>query len=169
MVFQAFGTPSKTSWAMHEAIQEMQFFLRTAFQTRVELKKARIHAGKWSFPSRLGSCVNHNLACAYKRRVTHKLAGILYVDDTGMVHLNMKRIEEIHETHQAMQSSLDSWSQLLIATGGALKPEKCFYYLIGFKWDRHGKWQHENLEGKDEYKISVTLPDQTRVPIEHSQ
>lgn len=42
MIFQAFGTPADASMFMHEAIQEMQFFLRTAFRDSRESVDARV-------------------------------------------------------------------------------------------------------------------------------
>jgi hypothetical protein len=29
---------------------------------------------------------------------------------------------------------VNSWGNLLIATGGALQPNQCFYSIISFKW-----------------------------------
>ena len=36
----------------------------------------------------------------------------------------------------AMKDSVESWGKLLIATGGTLKPVKCFLHLISFDWDK---------------------------------
>ena len=69
----------------------------------------------------------------------HKVAGILYVDDTDITHLDMSKDETLEETHSALQASINSWSQILIATGGSLRPDKCFYHLISFQWDSNGK------------------------------
>eukprot|EP00804_Cyclotella_cryptica_P019501 CCRYP_006665-RB/>CCRYP_006665-RB protein AED:0.69 eAED:-0.40 QI:0/-1/0/1/-1/1/1/0/366 len=185
MIFQAFGTPASASKSMHSAIQEMKFFLRTAFGDSKEAVGARIELKTQGFMQGNGAApagwavVSIAIIHAHKKeghgatflcpisKLHHKLAGILYVDDTDIVHLNMNKVECMTETHAALQSSLDSWSELLIATGGSLKPEKCFYYLMGFVWDRQGKWSHSKLEEKEEYGISVLLPDGTRAPIEH--
>ena len=35
----------------------------------------------------------------------------------------------------AFQTDLDYWADGLIATGGAISPEKSFCNLIDFKWD----------------------------------
>eukprot|EP00956_Cyclotella_meneghiniana_P010074 scaffold13929_cov79-Cyclotella_meneghiniana.AAC.4 len=185
MVFQAFGTPKNASNSMHEAIQEMQFFLRTAFGdstesvgARVELKTQGYMQGNGASPAGW-AVVSITIIHAHKKeghgatflcpisKRSQKVAGILYVDDTDIIHLNMERVEVMSETHHALQFSLDSWSQLLIATGGSLKPEKCFYYLIGFVWDRQGKWQHVSVEGDEDYGLTVILPDQSRAAIEH--
>jgi hypothetical protein len=44
----------------------------------------------------------------------------------------MKKVETIVEAHAALQNSIHNWGCILIATGGALKPEKCDYHLISF-------------------------------------
>jgi hypothetical protein len=42
--------------------------------------------------------------------------------------------ESIQEVHIALQQAIENWGQLLIATGGSLKPEKCFFHLLDFVW-----------------------------------
>jgi hypothetical protein len=51
--------------------------------------------------------------------------------------------ESIVEVHAAIQRAIENWGRLLIATGGTLKPEKCFYHLIDFAWTQKGGWQWE--------------------------
>ncbi len=62
--------------------------------------------------------------------VRRSLLAILYVDDTDLLHINMETEESIVEVHAAIQRAIENWGCLLIATGGTLKPEKCFYHLI---------------------------------------
>jgi hypothetical protein len=38
-----------------------------------------------------------------------------------------------------MQAAVEAWHGGLRASGGALKPEKCSWYLVSFFWD-HGQW-----------------------------
>jgi len=63
-----------------------------------------------------------------------------------------------------MQHSVDHWEGLLKATGGALVPTKCFWYLINFKW-LNNKWQYVtsqqhpgNLSINDESQNRVCIP-----------
>jgi hypothetical protein len=46
--------------------------------------------------------------------------------------------EDAEETLFHLQESITNWGKLLLATGGALKPSKCFYYLISFEWRQDG-------------------------------
>jgi hypothetical protein len=48
----------------------------------------------------------------------------------------MDAVKIIVEVHIAIESAIVNWGKLLIATGGSLKPEKCFYQLIDFAWTR---------------------------------
>ncbi len=52
---------------------------------------------------------------------------ILYFDDTNLVHINMDTEESVQKVHIALQRAIENWGRLLIATGGSLKPEKCFF------------------------------------------
>jgi hypothetical protein len=93
--------------------------------------------------------------------VHSSLSTILFVDNTDLLHLNMHAEESIFDVHAAIQWAIANWGRLLIATGGTLKPEKCFYHLIDFAWTQKGGWQyiaHHEEEGAD---LFVPLPDGT--------
>ena len=70
--------------------------------------------------------------------VKKDLSCILYVDDNDLIHMYEEEGDTIQTAHEAIQRSISSWGELLIATGGALKPPKCFYYLIGYTGDHEG-------------------------------
>ncbi len=70
---------------------------------------------------------------------TGHLVGGLFVDDTDLIHLDMQTIKTTMKAHTNLQELVINWGKLLIATiGGALKPAKCLYYLISFKWKSDG-------------------------------
>ncbi len=52
--------------------------------------------------------------------------GALFVDDTDLYTWRENLLDTGELWHQA-QLELEQWSCLLNATGGALKPEKCFW------------------------------------------
>ena len=82
-----------------------------------------------------------------------ELAGFAFVNDTDLT------VNDDRNTTDAvidkMQKSLSMWHGLLRATGGELVPEKCFWYLIDFKWENN-KWT---------YKKTGKAPGQSRVTI----
>ncbi len=68
----------------------------------------------------------------------------------------------------AIQDSINSWGNLLIATGGVLQPTKCFYSIISFEWT-NGLWHyvHNALQGG--FGITVPLPGGSKARISHKQ
>ena len=170
---------------MLQAIQDMKFFLRTAFGDSDSSVGARIHLKTQGFMQGNGAApagwavISIIILHAHKKDShgatftcpisgkAKKISGILYLDDNDLLHLNPEVDETVEEAHVALQASVECWSQLLVATGGSLKPEKCFYHLISYCWDRYGQWTYEANEGRQEFGVSVLLPDGESVPIKH--
>ena len=89
------------------------------------------------------------------------------MDNTDLVHVDIWTVETILEAHSRLQESVINWGSLLIATGGALKPGKCSYYLISFKWKADGTWVYENNAIRPDLAIGVPLGDSSLAEIEH--
>ncbi len=68
------------------------------------------------------------------------LTGLLFVNDTDLKHLNTTKTKTAMEALTTLQDTVINWGLLLIASGGALKPAKCFCHLISFKWMADGTW-----------------------------
>ncbi len=66
-----------------------------------------------------------------------------------------------------MQTSILNRGRLLIATGGTLKPSKCFYHHISFSWKPDGSWRYDQNEKKPELSIMVPLSNGSHAPIKH--
>jgi peptidoglycan hydrolase-like protein with peptidoglycan-binding domain len=75
--------------------------------------------------------------------------------------------ESVIEAHRQLQDSVLSWGNLLIATGGSLKPAKCFYHLISFVRKHDGSWQYANNETVEELALVIPQPNNTVTPISH--
>jgi len=65
-------------------------------------------------------------------KLSMELAGLAFVDDTDLIVNDPSN--EVDQVSEKMQQSLSTWHGLLRATGGELVPNKCFWYLINFKW-----------------------------------
>ena len=65
-----------------------------------------------------------------------------------------------------IQVSVNSWGNLLIATGGALQPSKCFYSIISFDWI-NGAWTYASNTDKGEFGLMVPLPGGGKAGIGH--
>ena len=56
---------------------------------------------------------------------------------------------------------LETWSCLLNATGGALKPEKCFWYFVDYECS-DGEWRYADTVPRE---MRITNPDGSTSPI----
>ena len=128
----------------------MKYFLWTAYGesknvsgSTIKVKFQRLYQGSGTAPEGW-AVISITSLCAHKRKVhgghfvcpisnlTGYLAALLFVDDTDLIHINIKAEENVTVAHQSMQDSISNYGQLLIASGGAFKPPKCFYQLISF-------------------------------------
>ena len=64
-------------------------------------------------------------------------AGITFVDDTYLVH-KADHPQTEPEALADTQRAVTSWGRLLKVPGGALKPEKCFWWMARYLWGRDG-------------------------------
>ncbi|KAL9190098.1 hypothetical protein ACHAXT_007309 [Thalassiosira profunda] len=184
LVSQAFGVPANAMQSMLGAIQDMKFFLRTGFGDSTDFAGGGVHVktqggcqGNGAAPAEwavitiviLDSHKREGHGATFRCPITkfsHHLSAVIFVDDTDLLHVNLERDESVVEVHQKLQSSINSWGDLLIATGGTLKPVKCFYTLISFVWS-NGEWSYANNHLDGDFGISVPLPDRSRAPIKH--
>ncbi len=91
----------------------------------------------------------------------HHLSTILYVDNTDLLHIDLSKDKTVDEVHTAIQDSVNSWGNLLIATGGVLQPSKCFYSIISFKW-KEGAWTYYNNALNGDFGIKVHFRQEKR-------
>jgi hypothetical protein len=165
MVFQAFGVPTPAIESMLTTIQNMKFFLRTGFgdsedyaggdqdDSKDPIRTQGMCQGNGTSPT-AWTVTSIPMIAVHKRKrhgahlttnmleTTGHLVGGLFVDDTDLIPLDMQTIETTMEAHTNLQESVINWGKLLIATGGALKPAKCLYCLISFKWESDGTWNY---------------------------
>ena len=185
LVFQAFGVPLSASEAMLTTIQEMKFFLRTGFgdstdfaSSKLSIKTQGLCQGNGASPAGwavVSICIisahkkkghGAHFTCPITKLKSH-IAGIIYVDDTDLIHFRMEEDEGKDEAFFNLQEAITNWGKLLLATGGALKPVKCFFHLISFAWKEDGTWTYENNEDNEEYQAAVPLTDGSFGEIQH--
>jgi hypothetical protein len=152
LVFQAFGVPLTAAETMLGTIENMKFFLRTGFGDStsfagggISIKTQGMCQGNGASPAGwavISICIlsahgkkghGAKFICPVTKLERH-LSAILYVDDTDILHIDLTKDERVDEVHERIQASVNSWGNLLIATGGALQPAKCFYSIISFEW-----------------------------------
>jgi hypothetical protein len=82
------------------------------------------------------------------------------------LHINLTKDKSVEKVHAAIQNSVNSWENLLIATGGILKPSKCFYSIILFEW-KNGIWTCANNSLKGDFGITIPLPGGSEAVLDH--
>ena len=97
--------------------------------------------------------------------MTGHLAALLFVYYTDLIHINLKYEETMTVAYQDMQDSISNWGQLLIASGGAFKPQKCFYHLISFCWNTDRSLTYEKNEDVEDFNKIVPMTDGSHVYI----
>jgi hypothetical protein len=103
--------------------------------------------------------------CPISKLVSH-LSGIIYVDDTDLLHINLEEDESVEVVHQVIQASVLNWGNLLIATGSALQPAKCLYLIISFEWTNR-EWSYRDNSILGDFEVSVSLPGGATAAIGH--
>jgi hypothetical protein len=68
--------------------------------------------------------------------------GYAFVDNTDLLRV-LSALSQAGAVVTSMQEALDAWEGGLKVTGGAIVPEKTFWYLIDFKW-KQGEWSYKN-------------------------
>jgi hypothetical protein len=63
------------------------------------------------------------------------LAAVLFVDDSDFFHMAIRTPSD-EEFLQLVQDATNDWAGLVHATGGSLKPQKCFWYMLGWVWKK---------------------------------
>ncbi len=108
-----------------------------------------------------------NLGAMVQDTITAKMIhsmGALFVNDTDLYTWSEEILDPGELWCQA-QIDLEHWSCLLNATGGALKPEKCFWYLIDYVCEE-GEWIYAKMVPLE---IVITNPNGTKSPIKQEE
>ena len=66
---------------------------------------------------------------------TFTLAAVLYIDDSDLFHMAIGMPSD-EEFLQLVQNATNNWAGLVHATGGLLKPQKCFWYMLVWVWKK---------------------------------
>jgi hypothetical protein len=185
LVFQSFGVPPAVVESMLTTIQEMKFFLRTGLgdstdyaSSKVEIKTQGLCQGNGAAPAGwavVSICIikahkkkghGTHFLCPITKLKNH-IAGVIYMDNTNLIHFCMDERQVEEDTFFGIQEAIINWGQLLLASGGALKPAKCFFHLILFKWNVDGKCFYEKNDKNKEFRAVVPLVDGSFAQIEH--
>ena len=179
---QAWGVPLMMVKVMLSVLQTMRFFIRSGFGDATESyggsevdKMGGLGQGNGAAPPAF-TVVSTLLLMAYINMghgvkinsaisgILFTLAAIIYVDDTDLLHWAPRPDMTDEEFFDHVQEAALAWGNLAIASGGALKPEKCFWYLISFKF-RHGVAYYKALDELPSRQMMIPARDGSLKPI----
>jgi hypothetical protein len=83
-----------------------------------------------------------------------KFMGEIYIDDSNLL-VCLAGVLDLETVVAEAQRSLNAWAQLLNATGGALNPNKCYWYAVHYVCI-NGEWVYGP---RSECTLTIPLPD----------
>ena len=101
-----------------------------------------------------------NQFCSSISKQLFLLIGFSYVDDCDLFQSGTDR----HEVLESMQELIDNWGGLMRVTGGALRTDKSWWYLIKFIWVR-GQWVP--TDAGDNLRLTAVNADGDRVELDY--
>ena len=84
-----------------------------------------------------------------------RFVGYAFVDDTDLFASSDNASATGADVAASLQQSLDLWEGGIRATGGAIEPDKSFWYLIDFVWTK-GTWRYAT---EDDCPAQLTVLD----------
>jgi hypothetical protein len=87
----------------------------------------------------------------------------MYVNDTDHIHWSCIPICNPKELIAAVQTATYAWGGLAIATGAAMKPEKCYSYFLLY-WFNKGRAKMRTISLLPASSAFITMPDRTIDP-----
>jgi hypothetical protein len=180
LAVRAMGVPKNAALMYMRCIQLMTFYVRTGYGLS---KKGYGGTPQSPFMGLTqGSCasppvwtaISTMILLAYRRAghgvlmrtawsgLALLIAAILYVDDTDLLHMNSDR-EDTTLFLRRVQAALTLWAKLLQATGGSLKPEKCYSYVLSYVFSRG--IARLRTKGELQSLQPLTIPQNTGPPV----
>jgi hypothetical protein len=94
-----------------------------------------------------------------------------FVDDTSIFTNTAFDNTNISQLRQRLEQDGTLWSGLLKATGGKLEMQKCFYYLLGWKWKPDGTAVPLTIDETDPDQVGLSLESSngTRVLLQQKE
>jgi hypothetical protein len=96
-----------------------------------------------------------------------EICGFLIVGNADLLHNAADNDVEAVTILPHFQAMVDCWEENLRVTGGGIHPEKSFWYLLDYKWDKKAhKWLYNTFDNAPG-KITIKEPNtETRAVLE---
>lgn len=83
-----------------------------------------------------------------------------FVDDTSVFSNKIVNNNDLSELSRQLQEDSEIWANLLAALGGKLELDKCFYYLLTWKFDKNGDAEPETMNDQLGKHCPITIKDE---------
>ena len=179
------GVPAASVVCMFTTLQNMVHTVRTAFGESTQTFGGDLWAIPTTPPQGVGQgngagpaiwavvstpvlemMRKHSHGAVFRLAITGpdvRMVGFAFVDDSDILQTASHLDGDIDELLLQAQTGLDCFVGGMAATGGQVKPIKCWWYLINFLW-KDGKWFYDNQTNTSP-QMTVKLPNGERVPL----
>ena len=93
---------------------------------------------------------NKNLGEKFRLAMTKEIldiVGYAFVDNTDLIQMAKQATDTLEDVDHNLQQALNWWEGGIKTTGGALVPDKTFWYGVKFRWEGT-KWKY--VKGEEE-------------------
>ena len=183
LALQAMRVPLHMVQCYLLCIQTMRFFLKTgygipktSYRGTTDNSFMGLSQGSGASPA-AWSVISTVIVTAYRLKgfgaVFHTawsdlcltLAALLYVDDTDLLHVSLDPTDNEEQFFRRIQRATYYWAELLQATGGSLKPVKCYWYFMSFKYVK-GRAILKSSRELSQFELKIPQPNADDVPID---
>ena len=166
---QRMGVPKQAIEGMLNAIQELKHHVKTSFgiskqtygSNSKDLPLQGIPQGHGAAPTGWALLSTPIIEAMRQRgygfkfmspinRTKTQFVCFAFVDDTDLVHTFNE-----DQNFESMQEVVSTWVRNLMTTGGAIVPDKSYWYPIDFVWKK-GEWKYK---AANETEAEITIPD----------
>ncbi len=178
---RAWGVPQPVINILLKTMETMRFFLRTGFgeskqsyggtheqqlasygQGNAALGPALTALSSLIVKAYLRDGYGAQIFSSYYEQLL-LLAAIMYVYDTDLIHWSRTPDCNPKELIATAQTATYAWGGLAIATGAAMKPEKCYTYFLLYWFDK-GRAKLRTISSLLTPSALITMPDGSTAP-----
>ncbi len=151
LLLWSFGVPQPAINVLLEMMETMRFFLQKGFGES-KMSYGRSHKERLAgygqgnaaagpgftamslliIKAYLRDGFGAQILSSYYKHLLSILAVVMYIDDTDMVHWSSLLSCTPDKLIAATQTATYAWGGLAIATGAAMKPDKCYAYFLSY-------------------------------------
>ena len=178
LVFRRLGVPATVIQCMLLTIQQMQHRVRTGYGdstfTYGNNKTHPLQGGGQgngaSLPLWLAiSCIliamleDRVIGVRMQTAISLQILiyiSIMYVDDTDILLSDISGHDTLHDVFKRALRAARTWEEAVLVSGGAVRPKKCYWSAIDFRW-KNGNWSYMPMK---DFQDEIWVKDTTGTP-----